>query len=148
MGKVGGRIKSWEKVYLDTSVYIFLFKNHQVYGEKVEKLFFDLADNSVQVMASYLLLTELLVLPLKEGLRDLASVYTQLELKIPNFEWVKFDKSVAIESARLRAQYNVATPDAIHLATAILVGADVLITNDKRLIKLEEEVGVKWVGDL
>jgi predicted nucleic acid-binding protein len=40
---------------------------------------------------------------------------------------------IAQEAARLRATYNLRTPDAIQLATAIHAGATTFLTNDERL---------------
>jgi len=42
----------------------------------------------------------------------------------------------ATEAARLRAQHQLKTPDAIQLATAIHAGAQTFLTNDKRIRSL------------
>ena len=39
---------------------------------------------------------------------------------------------VAVLSAELRAAYRLKTPDAVHLATAIIAGADRFATNNRR----------------
>jgi predicted nucleic acid-binding protein len=43
------------------------------------------------------------------------------------------NEAVAEEAARIRARYRFKTPDAIHLASAKLGGADLFVTNDDRL---------------
>ncbi len=45
---------------------------------------------------------------------------------------------VAKEAAKIRAKYNLKTPDAIQLATAIIFGADLFLTNDGRLKPVTE----------
>ena len=45
-------------------------------------------------------------------------------------------QEIAEEAARLRASYNIRTPDSIQMATAISVGASFFLTNDTRLPSL------------
>jgi predicted nucleic acid-binding protein len=45
---------------------------------------------------------------------------------------------IAEQAARLRASYNLRTPDAIQLATAIEAGASTFLTNDQRLTSIME----------
>ena len=42
------------------------------------------------------------------------------------------------EAADLRARFNLRTPDAIQVATAIIAGAQAFITNDARLKSVTE----------
>ncbi|PXF57070.1 MAG: hypothetical protein C4B59_15900 [Candidatus Methanogaster sp.] len=46
--------------------------------------------------------------------------------------------AIAEEAARLRARYNVRTPDAIQMATAIRAGASFFLTNDSHLPTIPE----------
>lgn len=41
-------------------------------------------------------------------------------------------------SAKLRAKYNIKTPDAVQIATGVLYGASVFVTNDPALEKVSE----------
>jgi predicted nucleic acid-binding protein len=50
-------------------------------------------------------------------------------------------------AARLRAQYNLRTPDALHVATARNEGAEWLVTNDHRLRRVEAEGIRVWLFD-
>jgi predicted nucleic acid-binding protein len=45
---------------------------------------------------------------------------------------------IADRAARLRAEYRLATPDAIHIATAIESGATLFVTNDSELPDMPE----------
>lgn len=54
---------------------------------------------------------------------------------------------VAQTGARLRAEYGLRTPDALHLAPAIEAGADVFLTNDERLRRVSD-VRVMLVSEL
>jgi len=41
-------------------------------------------------------------------------------------------------AARLRGSYGIRTPDALHLATAVVTGADAFVTADARLFRVTE----------
>jgi predicted nucleic acid-binding protein len=48
----------------------------------------------------------------------------------PNLEWVPPDLEIAAPAARLRAQQQLRTPDALQAATAAHAGATAFLTND------------------
>jgi len=81
-------------------------------------------------VTSTLTLTEVLVQPYR--VRDWQRVdrtYTALNA-YPHLEWIAPSLEIADRAARLRADYNLKTPDAIQAATAQFAGADALICND------------------
>ena len=51
---------------------------------------------------------------------------------------VSVDETVAGRAADLRARYNLRTPDALHIATALVAGCDAVLTNDLRLKRVVE----------
>jgi predicted nucleic acid-binding protein len=59
-----------------------------------------------------------------------------LALKIA---YLPVTEPIALEAARLRAAYRLRTLDAFHVATALASRADVIVTNDKRLYRVEVE---------
>ena len=48
------------------------------------------------------------------------------------------DKNIAVESAKLRVKYKIKIPDAIQVASGLVNGAKVFITNDSNLKKIKE----------
>jgi hypothetical protein len=52
--------------------------------------------------------------------------------------WIGVGLEMADRAASIRARYRLRTPDAIHLATAILEGVDVFLTNDRDLLQVRE----------
>ena len=54
---------------------------------------------------------------------------------------------IAHRAAEYRARYGLRTPDAIHVATAVQARAEVFLTNDRRLRRVEE-IDVLLVEDL
>jgi predicted nucleic acid-binding protein len=67
--------------------------------------------------------------------------------KAPGIEIFDVTTSTSEVAARLRAKYNLRTPDAIQLTTSIEAGADYVLTNDNRL-KAVSEIAVVAVGEL
>jgi predicted nucleic acid-binding protein len=68
----------------------------------------------------------------------------------PNLRVVSLDAALARETALVRAECGLRTPDAVQVAAARLAGADGIVTNDRRWAKrvtqpevvvLEEYVG-------
>jgi predicted nucleic acid-binding protein len=56
----------------------------------------------------------------------------------PHLEWIAATLDVADSAARLRAQYNLKTPDAIQAATALTSKATGLISNDPAFARVAE----------
>ena len=48
-------------------------------------------------------------------------------------EIVPLTRDVVDRATEIRAQYNFKTPDALHLAAAVISNCDVFLTNDQRL---------------
>jgi predicted nucleic acid-binding protein len=110
--------------------------------------FFDLHDNEgFLLITSSITLLEVLVKPLREGQTAIAKQYRDILTNAPGMEIIEVTSAIAEHAARLRAKYNVSTPDAIHLATCIKAGADYFLTNDNRL-KIVSEVDVVTVMEL
>lgn len=127
-----------QKIYLDTNLYIAFFEGRVDVSEKVEKLILASIEKETFIIASPLIITELLVAPLRENETELSDVYKNLRNYIKNMVFVDFSLKISEIAARLRAKYDLATPDCIHLATAIEGGAKIFYTADKRIKKVNE----------
>lgn len=97
-------------------------------------------------IGSVLLLPELLTKPLREGaideLNELAALLGRLDL-------LGVDEATAELATSLGAAYRLRAADAVHLATAVNVGADRFITNNTAdFPKTIEEIDVTYPTDL
>ncbi|NCN58975.1 VapC toxin family PIN domain ribonuclease [Candidatus Roizmanbacteria bacterium CG22_combo_CG10-13_8_21_14_all_38_20] len=137
-------INEVDRVYLDTSIYIYLFENNPRFAADSEQIFLDLVQQQTTIIASTLLITELLVAPIKEKQLELARIYKYLDDHIPGLEFIPLTREISILSAELRAKYNLKTPDAIHLATALATNTQLFITADKK-IKNIKEIKVQYI---
>lgn len=97
-------------------------------------------------IGSVLLLPELLSKPLRDGqtgaVRILGGILARLDLR-------PVDRATAELSTVLAARYKLKAADAIHLATAVGMGAQRFITNNKRDFPLSiTEIDITYPADL
>jgi len=117
------------RVYLDTAPVIYLVEGVPNYVELVDKRV-SVAD--VIQVASDLTRMECRVKPLREGNTALLHDYDDYFAEVVA-EIVVLSHAVIDRATDIRARYGFRTPDAIHLAAAVLSGCDVFLTNDYRL---------------
>lgn len=67
---------------------------------------------------------------------------------LPGLTIVPVDRNVAREAARVRGRFGMRLPDAIHVATAVVAGADAFLTNDRELVRDGLDVPVLVLDDL
>jgi predicted nucleic acid-binding protein len=75
-------------------------------------------------------MTELLVLPYRDGDEQQANDFYGLLSTYPNLDWIAPNLEIADLAARLRALHRLRTPDSLLAATAENSLATGLITND------------------
>jgi uncharacterized protein len=106
-----------ELIYLDTFLVIYFVEEHQKFGPVVTQAIADNADKCFCI--SPLVELECLVVPMREGRQSLIHRYDQFFQ-----DYVRLEMNAAIfrHAAKLRARYNLKTPDALHLGTATCYG--------------------------
>ncbi len=127
-----------ERVALDTVVFIYAFERHPQYGARAQAVFRTLEVGRCQGIASVLALGEILTGVKKAAHADLLLRYRDVLTRFPNLTLLDADVAVMETMADLRARYGIPTPDAIHLATALVSGARAFVTNDLRLRQVKE----------
>lgn len=99
-------------------------------------------EGHITAVASTVTLLEVLVQPFRRDADELASQYQQVLLNSPGLSCVEVSSYIAEEAARLRASYNLRTPDAIQLATAIKTArtpdSTYFLTNDSFLTSVPD----------
>lgn len=119
-------------VFVDTNVFIYHLGTHADYGPLAAEILEWIETGQGTGLTTVVALAELLVLPAKSGNMDAVLNYETYLLNFPNLQVVPIDNVVAREGALIRAATGLPTPDAFQLAAAIVHGADLIITNDKR----------------
>jgi predicted nucleic acid-binding protein len=120
-------------IALDTSAFIYLIEKHPIFFSAVEPIFHAIDSGAVQAVTSVLALLEVLVKPLELGASTLADDFRAAVSASAALRVVDIDRTIAERAAAIRALHGYRTPDAIHLATAQVAGADVFVTNDAKL---------------
>ncbi len=120
-----------EKVYLDTSIFIYFVEHHSSYHKPCEQIFKAIETGSIKAVTSTLTLLEILVQPHKLKKEDIVLKFYSLLTTYPNITWIDLTLGIADLAARFRAEYQLKTPDAIQIASAISSGATAFICNDK-----------------
>ncbi|MBP8053248.1 MAG: type II toxin-antitoxin system VapC family toxin [Burkholderiaceae bacterium] len=121
-------------VYPDTCILIYWLERNEAYADAiVQKL------RPAQGLAPILVFTELTrlecrVKPLKTGNQIQLAGYDRV-FSTPGYRFEALTREVFDLATELRAQHNLKTPDAIHLAAAVHAGCDEIWTNDDRLAK-------------
>lgn len=133
MGRLADEVRKYNRIAFDTNALIYLLEKHQIYGSEVKEVFELIEKGICYGITSTLLITEVLTKPLKEKADDLYNKYLAFFLAFPNLTIMDVTRRISVDAAKLRARYNLKTPDAIFIATAFEEGAEAFITNDIRL---------------
>jgi len=124
-------------VGLDTAPLIYFIEKNSLYYSRVQPFFSLVAQRHFQVVTSVITVVEVLVYPLRMGNLELAQQYRDILSNQAELSVLTVTETIAEQAAQLRATYNLRTPDAIQLATALNQKAFFFLTNDNRLPQLE-----------
>jgi predicted nucleic acid-binding protein len=136
-----------KRIALDTCVFIYHFGDHPDYASLTIPIFEWIQARRHGALSSVLTITELMVMPHKEGDPIRLNKYRSLLLTLPNFEWTPIDPFTADVAAKLRAEYKLRTPDAFQAAAAIVANTPGFITNDP-IFRRVKELDVLILDDL
>ncbi len=123
---------------LDTSPFIYFVERNPLYVDIMREVFKRLTNDDFQARSSVITLTEVLAQPLRQNSQTLADEYRDLLYNGINFKLIPLNSSIAETAARLRAQHNLRTPDALQIAAALENGCDAFLCNDKNLKRVTE----------
>ena len=106
-------------IFLDTAPLIYFIEGNSLYQDKLKKIFDSNDKGDFTFITSSITLLEVLVKPLRDGQSGLADKYKNILTKAAGIEIFDITIDLAAKAAELRAKYNLRTPDAIQIATAI-----------------------------
>lgn len=126
---MGSIIKPAATVYLDTNAIIYLTEGNPNFKASIEGFFVEIEKTGARLITSELTYTEVMVMPFRIGDAMLATAYERLLDTL--IEPLPLGRQELFMAARLRANTRkLRTPDALHLATAIVANADIFVTGD------------------
>jgi uncharacterized protein len=117
------------RIYLDAAPVIYTVQQVAPFAAVVDAR---LSVAGVVLVASDLTRLECRVKPLRDGnlalLHDFDDYFATAVSQV-----VALSRAVMDRATEIRAQHKFKTPDAIHLAAALISGCDAFLTNDHRL---------------
>lgn len=122
------------QIYLDAAPIIYLVENVEPYSSQ---LINRLSKPNIQQVCGELTRLECRVKPMKDGEQVLLAAFDTYFTSIVTTIF-PLTRQVIDQATKLRAIYQFKTPDAIHLATAIVSRCDIFLTNDQRLVRCRE----------
>jgi predicted nucleic acid-binding protein len=121
------------RIYWDTMLFIYWLEDHPQFGDRVGKIHARMKERNDQLITGAFTFGEVLAgLYPRAAAELLHEVRDSLERTVS--EVIPFTLETADHYAQIRGKLGVTPADAIHLACAADAGADMFITNDKRLL--------------
>jgi len=123
------------RIYWDTMLFVYWLEDHPKYALRVQQIYERMEQRRDTLCTSAFTLGELLVGPYKAKAANAGQAIHEY-FRASTMELLSFDAQTAEKYAHIRAEHNVTSADAIHLATAAQAHADLFLTNDRRLCRL------------
>lgn len=117
------------RLYLDAAPVIYAVERVALFFPVVDAR---LSTPGIVRVASDLTRLECRVKPVREGNADLLKDYDDF-FAYAVAEIVALSREVIDRATEIRARYGFKTPDAVHLAAAVVTRCDVFLTNDHQL---------------
>jgi predicted nucleic acid-binding protein len=127
----GDFFRKHRKVYLDTSVFIYFVERHFRYYDLCDRIFTDVEEDRIEGLTSTLTLLEILVQPYRMKKEEIVLKFYSLFTTYPHLKWIQLSLGISDLAARLRAEHNLKTPDAVQMASALSGEATGFVCNDR-----------------
>ena len=124
-------------IYVDANVLIRIIEGDAATRAPLELRLLLLRNTGRFLLTSRLTRLECRVKPLRSNDTVLLSLYDAF-FSGAEVELLDLTADVVEKATKLRAKLNVKTPDALHLASAILAGATAFLTGDQALVRCTE----------
>jgi predicted nucleic acid-binding protein len=126
-------------IFIDTAPIIYYIEAHPQFGPLAKEVVNIFQSGRLNAFASVITLTEVLSKPVEVGDERLARKFSDFLKYGRNLNLVEISAGMAENAGRLRGKYsNLRTVDAIQISVAIDVGADIFLSNDKKLKQIRE----------
>jgi len=126
------------KIYLDAAPLVYYVEENPTYVKRMDAIIEQIEKLPIQAFSSVLLVPEVLMLPTRLGKTELVKDYKAILFNSQQFQLISVSLQTAVRATDLRAKYNLRTPDAIHMATALELGCELFLTNDNGLKRVSE----------
>jgi predicted nucleic acid-binding protein len=136
--KLAKALSGVQKLAFDTSPIIYFSERNPNYYSLMLAIMQLVNRGDFTGCGASILLTEILTHPIKTGNLALAQQYENILSNSQHFTLEPVTNDVARYAANLRVSYNLRTPDALHIASAIKANANYFLTNDITLKRITQ----------
>lgn len=138
MAGLAATLRGYERVGLDTSIFIYHIEGTTRFAESAAAVLNELAAGAFAGVTSVLTLMEITVKPLQLGRPDVAEEYEVLLATYPNLAIAPISRPIARRAADLRATHRLQPADALQVAACLEQGTTAFLTNDRALRRVTE----------
>lgn len=128
-----------KRPYFDSNAFIELLEGSDELSVPLQALLLRLRTENITIVASELVLAEVLVKARMRGGPQLHKKYIDLLVFSGAVELQAITRNLLYSVARYREATGARIPDAIHVVTAIQCGCPVILTRDERM-KVPDEI--------
>lgn len=128
----------YKKVFIDTAPLVYFLDDSAQYADKVESILTEIMEQGSLMETSVITCEEYLVYPYRTDNREKVRAFYDFTSDC-GVSLRPITKGMAEKAARIRAQYpSFKAMDALQLASAVELGCDIFLTNDKQLRQFSE----------
>jgi len=121
------------RIYWDTMLFIYWLEDHPQFAKRVNAIHSRMQERQDQLLTGAFTFGEVLAGAYRKRAAQVADESRRLLRDVVS-EVIPFTLETAHHYARIRGTLGLPLADAIHLASAAQAGADLFLTNDKRLV--------------
>ena len=135
-----------KRVYFDANIFIYLVEGFRELEAQLETIRASILNAECIVFTSELTLAEVLVAPFQLGNAELVTNNRNFIEASGAFTLLPTTRETYIRASLYRAKFNMKTPDAIHMASAVEARCEVFVSNDKG-IKAPTGIEMVLIGE-
>jgi predicted nucleic acid-binding protein len=120
-------------VYVDANIFIYFIEGSPAFEEPARRFFKLANERRVSLSTSELTIAECLHGAHRLQNKSLAQAYLRLFDDAKMIRLVQVDRSILESAASVGAATRTKLIDAVHIASALSVGCDVFVTNDRSI---------------
>lgn len=120
----------FNKVFIDTSPFIYYLEQNPQYHDKVKSFFMQCNEKDIKIVTSAITVEEYCVFPYRNHNIDLIQKFEAF-IEDMDIDVISIDKEIAGQAAKVRAEFK--DFKAMQIAAALISNCDLFLTNDKQL---------------
>lgn len=119
------------RIYIDANIIIYFIEGWAGAQENIARFFSYVDEHNLRLVTSEITVAECLYGVYRAGRTELVERYKEIFDDIGAFDLVPVELGICEHAAKIGGAGNLKLIDAIHVTSAIEVGCDVFVTNDR-----------------